>query len=72
MLGSAAHELTYYHGINPSLSIGNMFFATLVKLRQHNTNFEMSRMFETSEANLTNIFVTWVNFMACQWGERNW
>ena len=65
MLGSAAHELAYYHGNNPLLSIGYKLFATLVKLRQHNTNFEMSRTFETSEANVTNIFVTWVNFMAC-------
>ena len=47
-LGSAAHDLNYCHGVNPSLSIEN----------QHKTNFEMSRMFETSEATITNIFVT--------------
>ena len=45
---------------------------TLVKLRQHKTNFEMSRMFHVSETTITNIFVTWVNFLACQWGEIEW
>ena len=71
-LGSAAHELNCYHGVKPTLSIEDQFFTTLVKLRQHKTNVEMSRMFETSEATITNIFITWINFMACQWGEINW
>jgi len=45
---------------------------TLNKLRQHKTNFELSRMFGIAEGTVTNIFVTWINFMACQWGEIDW
>ena len=71
-LGPAAYELNYFHGYNHSLSVEDQFFMTLVKLRQHKTNFEMSRMFDVSEATITNIFVTWVNFLACQWGEIDW
>ena len=67
-----AHELIYYHGITPSLSIEDQFFISLMKLRQHPTNFEMSRLFEISENTVTNIFVTWINFMFCKWEERNW
>lgn len=29
-------------------------------------------MFGISESAVTNIFVTWVNFMACQWNEIDW
>lgn len=71
-LGPAAYELNYYHGVTPTLSVENQFFLTLVKLRQHKTNFEISRMFGVTEASVTNIFVTWVNFMALQWGEVEW
>ena len=73
-LGPAAYELTYiyFHGCNHSLSVEDQFFMTLVKLRQHKTNFEMSRMFDVSEATITNIFVTWVNFIACHQGEIDW
>lgn len=71
-LGPAAHELNYYHGVNPSISIEDQFFVTLLKLRQHKTNFEMSRMFGITEATITNIFITWINFMAFQWGETDW
>lgn len=71
-LGPAAHDLNYYHGVHPSLSVEDQFFVTLMKLRQHRTNFEISRMFNIQEASVTNIFVTWINFMACQWGEIDW
>ena len=69
---NTAHELNYYHAVIPSLTIEDQFFVTLLKLRQHKTNFEISRMFDIQEACVTNIFVTWVNFMAVQWGEINW
>ena len=39
-----AHELLYLHGIIHSLNVEEHFL-TLVKLRQHETNFELSRMF---------------------------
>ena len=71
-LGPAAYELMYYHGVKPVISVEDQFFCTLIKLREHKTNFEISRMFGISEATVTNIFVTWINFMACQWGEIDW
>ena len=67
--GPAAYELRYYHGVKPVISVEDQFFCTLIKLREHKTNFETSRMFGISEATVTNIFVTWINFMACQWEE---
>ena len=71
-LGPAAYELRYYHGVKPVISVEDQFFCTLIKLREHKTNFETSRMFGISEATVTNIFVTWINFMAYQWGEIDW
>ena len=68
----AAYELKYYHGVVPSLPVEDQFFVTLIKLRRKKTNFEFSRMFAISQATVTNIFVTWINFMTVQWGEIDW
>ncbi|XP_052075621.1 uncharacterized protein LOC127713058 [Mytilus californianus] len=54
-----------------NISVPNQFFLVLMKLRRHTTNFEQSRMFETSEKAVQNIIITWINFMAKQWGEIN-
>ncbi|CAC5390588.1 unnamed protein product [Mytilus coruscus] len=55
--------------ISEQLSVENQFFLTLIKLRQHKTNFELSRLFNISETAVVNIWVTWVNFMSRQWRE---
>jgi len=65
-LGHAAYNLTYYAHRCDSLSVPNQFFLVLIKLRVHLPNFQLSRMFAVS-----NIFITWINFMACQWREIN-
>lgn len=71
-LGPAAYHLKYFHGVVPSLSVEDQLFCTLMKLRQHKPNFEMSRMFGVQEATITNIFVTWINFMALELGDIDW
>ena len=71
-LGPASKQLNYFQGIVPTIDIDNQFFLTLVKLRQHKTNFELSRLFKVNEPMVTSIFVTWINFMHCEWGELNW
>lgn len=71
-LGPAVNCLNYYGGANPALVIEDQFFLTLIKLRQHPTNFELSRWFKLSENGVSSVFITWVNFMACQWGEIDW
>ena len=42
---------------------------TMMKLRKHYTNKDLSLMFEVSEFTISNMFVTWINFMYCQWKE---
>ena len=68
-LGPAAYELNYMYYRSDQLSVENQFFLTLIKLRQHKTNFELSRLFDISETAVVNIWVTWINFMALQWQE---
>lgn len=72
VLGDCADSLSYFHGTSPSLSIEDQLFLTLIKLRQHKTNYELGRMFGISESSVTNIFVTWINFMAAEFGEIDW
>ena len=71
-LGPAVHDLTYYHKTKVYRpDVRNQFFLTLVKLRRAKDNFELADLFDTSETTVTNIFVTWVNFMYLQWSEIN-
>ena len=42
------------------------FFFKLIIIRQHKTNFELSRLFNISETAVVNIWVTWVNFMCIE------
>lgn len=70
-LGPAAYHLQYqYDGYDINvLSVADKFFLTLLRLRRYTTLFELSRMFETSEATGLKILVTWINFMYYQWKE---
>ncbi|CAC5377339.1 unnamed protein product [Mytilus coruscus] len=43
-LGNAAYDLNYLYYRSEQLSVENQFFLTLIKLRQHKTNFELSRL----------------------------
>ena len=63
-LGPAAYELSYMYGSPPkNISVENMFFLCLIKLRRHTTNFELSLLFNISESDVYNIFNTWIRFM---------
>ena len=44
----------------------------LMKLREYKTNFELSRLFSVNVSTVHNIFVTWINFLYCQWKDINW
>jgi len=71
-LGRAAHELNYFLDHAPTLSVEDQFFLTLIKLRVHPPHQELSTMFGINLKEVTNIFVTWINFMFLQWSEVNW
>ena len=68
-LGEAAKHLNYRYSKVKQVTIEDQFFLTLIKLRRKKTNFELSRLFAISEFQVTNIIVTWVNFMYYQWKE---
>lgn len=68
-LGPAAYELEYRWRTPKSLSVENQLFLSLIKLRRHMPNKELSLLFNISEYSVANIFITWVNFMYYQWQE---
>jgi hypothetical protein len=70
-LGEVVYNLNYMYYRSEQLSVENQFFLTLIKLRQHKTNFELSRLFNISEPAVSNNWITWINFMTCQWKEIN-
>lgn len=68
-LGPAAYCLRYRWRQCHNISVEDQFFLTMIKLRLHTPDFELSRMFDVSEFSVGNIFVTWINFMSLQWHE---
>lgn len=68
-LGSAAYKLNYFYSQVVSVDVEDQFFITLVKLRCADPNKKLSRMIGVSQFTISNIFITWVNFMYCQWKE---
>ena len=69
-LGEAAHHLNYYYGYGVGdLTVEDQFFLTLIKLRRFPPNVELSYWFNISDKQVSNIFITWINFMFHQWSE---
>jgi hypothetical protein len=68
-LGPAAYQLNYRYHYVQNISVEDQFFMTLIKLREDKTNVELSRLFDVSVNTVSNIFITWVNFMYLQWRE---
>ena len=70
-LGPAAYRLNYLHGRTPNLDVSNQLFLTLIECRLYKVNFELSRIFGTSETEVYEIFITCIKFMSLQWHELN-
>ena len=68
-LGPAAYCLNYYYSQVVAIDVEDQFFLTLYKCRCADSNMKMSRILGVSEFTITNVFVTWINFMYFQWGE---
>ena len=71
-LGPSVNELNYYQGYRPLLDVEDQFFVALMRLRRYKTAYEIGRFFDISEIHVTNIFVTWVNFMYHIFRELKW
>ena len=68
-LGPSVYKLHYLYDRKPQLPVCDQLFLTLVKLRTYKPNFELSRLFCITEAEVYVIFVTWIRFMSSQWRE---
>lgn len=70
-LSPMAHKIKYYGSNVINLSTENQFFLTMMKLRQNKCNFELSKFFNVSPTTVSNIFITWVNFIYQLWTRIN-
>lgn len=75
ILGPAVNHLLYYpSGCAMNVRIltpANEFLLTIVKLRRNMINKELALKFDISEALVSRIFITWINFLYCQFKELN-
>ncbi|XP_062586724.1 uncharacterized protein LOC134248334 [Saccostrea cucullata] len=60
VLGPAAHDLNLKSNL---LSPQDQLFLAMMKLRQAKEDIELSYLFQVSESTVSNIIVTWINFM---------
>lgn len=70
-LSPMAHLVKYYKSRVEHISTENQFFMTMIKLRQNKCNFELAQFFQTSPTTVSNIFITWINFMHQLWRKLN-
>ncbi len=68
-LGSGSSKLKYRYFQVEGMSVQDQFFLTLIKLRRHTPDIELGYNFGVSSHFVSNVWVTWVNFMYMQWGE---
>ncbi|XP_048484725.1 uncharacterized protein LOC125490226 [Plutella xylostella] len=62
-----AYEITYRWSRVVGMSIEDQFLILLIKLRRNKPDFELSKMFGVSKTEISNIVVTWINFVADIW-----
>lgn len=68
-LEDAVPYIKYRHSRVLCVTPKNQFFLTLMKLRRNTPDFELSRFFGVSTGTVSNIFVTWVNFIHQLWSQ---
>ena len=76
-LGNSVYDLNYYYNSVPSMPVVDQLLVTIMKLRRNNDDFEICRKFDIDLSVLSNIFITWINFLCLQleeldfWPERD-
>lgn len=63
------NKIQYYGSNVINISLEDQFFLTMIKLRQDKCNFELSRFFNGSPTTVSNIFITFINFVHQGWSQ---
>lgn len=62
-----ANDLKYRWSQVVGLSVEDQFLMLLIKLRRNTTDFELSKIFGVSKTEVSNVIVTWINFVSDVW-----
>nr|XP_037872963.1 uncharacterized protein LOC101736528 isoform X2 [Bombyx mori] len=62
-----ANDIRYRWSRVVGISIEDQFLMLLIKLRRNTTDFELSKIFGVSKTEVSNIVVTWINFVSDIW-----
>ena len=68
-LADYVDKINFIHCQVLCISPQNQLFLTLIKLRRNTSDYELSKFFGISKTNVSNIFWTWINFMAQLWSK---
>lgn len=68
-LGNSVHSLKYFKCQVTSIPPEDQLLITLMKLRSTLDDFEICRKMNITQATLSNVFITWINFLPLQLGD---
>lgn len=71
-LGDGRFHLSYYYESKPRLCVEDQLLLTLMKLRHHPSNKILACNFNINPKMVSNIFITWINFIYLQWKRIMW
>lgn len=66
-----AYSLRYRWSQVLNVSVEDQFLMTLMKLRRNKEDYELGRYFDIDPSSVSNIFVTWINFIHQMWEMLN-
>jgi len=64
-------DLIYTHSQVVKIPVQDQFFLTMIKWRRSTPDFELSRLFGCSTGTVSNVFMTWIYFMAEMWSMQH-
>lgn len=70
--GDDIEGMNYYYGWTPTMQLEDQFFLTLIRLRMNKPIWEIAMLFKLSEKEVSNIFITWINFLYFHFKDIDW
>ncbi|KAL4719540.1 hypothetical protein ACJJTC_013835 [Scirpophaga incertulas] len=62
-----AYDIKYRWSRVVGLSVEDQLLMLLIKLRRNKPDFEIGKMFDVSKTEVSNVIVTWINFVSDMW-----
>ncbi|KAK4320932.1 hypothetical protein Pmani_008248 [Petrolisthes manimaculis] len=70
--GDEVENMNYYYGWKPKMDLEDQFFLTIIRLRMNKPTWETAIMFRIHDKEVSNMFITWINFLYFHFKDIDW